>query len=214
MPKPDKVLRSRPLKELGSAVAKLKLVVLFHPKPIVVQVPAKTCVCRQPAVRGGGANTEMKQCDECYEWYHTDCIVNKELVDLFGGVLKCEWCRDKADREGYHRWRTGRNRPKRRHFRDSPRNKGVLRDGEPQVEYSAPVSWEGKVEEIKELARRAAVKKRKLEDAAQAVVDGGGHHSVDAEGMAGVRLRPVDDGLIDELVGAGLIDPDDDSDEE
>ncbi len=37
---------------------------------------------------------------------------------------------------------------------------------------------------------------------------------VDAEGMAGLELRAVDDGLIDEMVGAGVIDPDNVSDEE
>jgi hypothetical protein len=34
----------------------------------------------------------------------------------------------------------------------------------------------------------------------------GGHHLVDAEGMAGLELRPVDDGVIDEMVGAGIVD--------
>ena len=65
---------------------------------------------------------------------------------------------------------------------------------------------EGKVEEVQELARRAEVKKRKLMDTAQELVDGGGHHAVDAEGMTGLELRPVDDGLVDELLGAGMID--------
>ena len=74
------------------------------------------------------------------------------------------------------------------------------------MQYSAPVSWQGKVEEVQEFARRAAVKKRKLMDSAQELVDGGGHHVVDAEGMAGLELRPVDDGLVDELLGAGMID--------
>ena len=36
----------------------------------------------------------------------------------------------------------------------------------------------------------------------------GGHHLADAEGMAGLELRPVDDGVIDEMVGAGLVDED------
>lgn len=34
----------------------------------------------------------------------------------------------------------------------------------------------------------------------------GGHHLVDAEGMAGLELRPVDEGIIDEMVGAGIVD--------
>ena len=53
MPKPDKVLRFRPLVEVEAAVAKLKKVVLFHPKPIVVEEPAKMCVCRKPPRKKG-----------------------------------------------------------------------------------------------------------------------------------------------------------------
>lgn len=45
MPKPDKVLRFRPLKEVEEAVAKLKRVVLFHPNPIVEELQAKYCIC-------------------------------------------------------------------------------------------------------------------------------------------------------------------------
>jgi len=29
---------------------------------------------------------------------------------------------------------------------------------------------------------------------------------VDTEGIAGLEMRPVDDGLVDELVGAGVVD--------
>lgn len=30
---------------------------------------------------------------------------------------------------------------------------------------------------------------------------------VDAEGLHGLEARPVDDALIDEMVGAGIVDP-------
>ncbi len=214
MPKPDKVLRFRPLVEVEAAVAKLKKVVLFHPKPIVVQEPAKMCVCRKPPRKKGKKTTAMTQCDECYEWFHNDCAGIADDQDLRGVEWKCEWCEDKEDREGYHRWREGRKRPKKRHFRDMPKNQGIAKDAESPMQHSAPVSWEGKVEQIKELARRAAVKKRKLMDSAQELVDGGGHHEVDAEGMAGLELRAVDDGLIDELIGAGMIDLSSDDEED
>ena len=72
--------------------------------------------------------------------------------------------------------------------------------------YSAPPSWDGKVKEVKELARRSAIKKRKLTEAVEQLVAEGGHHVVDAEGAAGLEMRPVDDGLVDELVGAGVVD--------
>ncbi len=48
--------------------------------------------------------------------------------------------------------------------------------------------------------------KRKLTEAVEQLVAEGGHHLVDAEGMAGLELRPVDDGAIDEMVGAGIVD--------
>jgi hypothetical protein len=44
MPKPDKVLRFRLLKEVPRALSKLKRVLLFHPKPIVEELPAKYCI--------------------------------------------------------------------------------------------------------------------------------------------------------------------------
>jgi hypothetical protein len=74
------------------------------------------------------------------------------------------------------------------------------------VRYSASPSWDGKVEQVKELARRAAIKKRKLTEAVEKLVDEGGHHLVDAEGMAGLELRPVNDGMIDEVLQAGLVE--------
>ena len=64
------------------------------------------------------------------------------------------------------------------------------------------------MEEVKEVARRAAIRKRKLTEAVEHLVAERGHHLVDAEGMAGLELRPVDDGLVDEMVGAEMVDPD------
>ena len=104
MPKPDKVLRFRPLVEVQAAVARLKKVVLFHPKPIVVQEPAKMCVCAEsPPRKGGKKSTAMTQCDACYEWFHNDCAGIADDRDLRGDEWKCEWCLDPADREDFQR---------------------------------------------------------------------------------------------------------------
>jgi hypothetical protein len=46
-------------------------------------------------------------------------------------------------------------------------------------------------------------KKRKLEEAAQSIVDVGGHHTVDMQGMSGLSARPVTDELVDELIQIG-----------
>ena len=109
------------------------------------------------------------------------------------------------DKEGYQRWKSGRKKAKKRHRKDVPKLNGAILGGDPAVRYSAPPSWEGKVKQVKELARRAAIKKRKLTEAVEQLVDEGGHHLVDAEGMAGLELRPVNDGMIDEVLEAGLV---------
>jgi hypothetical protein len=68
-------------------------------------------------------------------------------------------------------------------------------------------SWEEKWPKSK-------IKKRKLKEAVHVLVDEGGHRVMDEEGMAGLEVRGVDDGLVDEMVGAGLVDPDQMSDED
>jgi hypothetical protein len=197
MPKPDKVLRFRPLKEVPRALSKLKRVLLFHPKPIVEELPAQYCVCKKGERKKGKGSTEMIQCD---------CAGLKDDADVGGKEWKCEWCLDPIDKQGYQRWREGRKKAKRRHQRDMPRLNGAVLGGDPPSRYSAPPTWEGKVAQVQELARRAAVKKRKLTEAVEQLVAEGGHHLVDAEGTAGLELRPVDDGVIDEMVGAGIVD--------
>ena len=112
MPEPDKVLRSRPLVEVQAANAKLKKVVLFHPKPIVVQESAKMCVCRKPVRKGGKKTAAMTQCHECFEWFYNDCAGITDDRDLRGDKWKCEWCLDEVDREGFQRWRKDRKKTK------------------------------------------------------------------------------------------------------
>jgi len=216
MPKPDKVLRNRPLKEVPAALAQLKRVVLFHSRPIVQQVPTKYCVCRKGDTLPGETQTKMIQCAHCLDWFHFKCLGFSNDKDVADDIMKCEWCKSEVDRLGYQRWRLGRKIPKRRHFQDTPRNLGCTPGGDLPPQYSAPTSWEGKVAEIQEQARRAAIKKRKLQEAVEKLIDEGGHHLVDAEGMAGLELRSIDDALVDDFVVAGLVDPeeaDDDDDE-
>ena len=205
MAKPDKVLRFRPLKEVPEAVAKLKRVVLIHPKPIVEELKAKFCICGKGERKMGKKSKVMIQCEECWEWYHSDCVGVADASVVQNDDWKCEWCKSDIDKEGYQRWKSGRKKAKKRHRKDIPKLNGAILGGDPAVRYSAPPSWEGKVEQVKELARRAAIKKRKLTEAVEKLVDEGGHHLVDAEGMAGLELRPVNDGMIDEVLEAGLV---------
>lgn len=213
MPKPDKALRTRPLKEVELYLKQLKHVVLVHPDPIVLEMPTKMCVCGKGERKRGRKDSRMIQCDECLEWFHWDCASVGDDFDAEACDWKCEWCHNGADEKGFMRWKSGRKKAKLRHVNDTPKARGVQVGDGVVKSYSAPPSWEGKVEEVKELSRRLAVKKRKLRVAVQELVDGGGHHVVDAEGAHGVELRAVDDGLVDEMVGAGLVDPDNMSDE-
>jgi hypothetical protein len=101
----------------------------------------------------------------------------------------------KVDEKSEEKTSQGHSEAERRYF-----------GGNSKARYSAPPSWDGKVEQVKELARRVAIKKRKLTEAVEKLVDEGGHHLIDAEGMAGLELRPVNDGMIDEVLQAGLVE--------
>lgn len=209
MAKPDQVLRHRPLMEVETALERLKRVVLFHPDPVSVAIDAKYCVCRQGAHRANAVLNHMIQCDSCLDWFHFDCVGLIGSPEDQPDDWKCEWCCDTIDREGFQRWRTNRKLPRKRHFNDTPRARGLLQGGELPQEYSNPPSWEGKVLQVKEIARRKAVKKRNLDGAAQALLDGGGQHLMDAERVAGIERRAVSDAFVDDLVAVNVLDPDD-----
>ena len=113
MPKPDKVLRFRPLKEVPEALAKLKRVVLIHPKPIVEELKAKFCICGKGERKMGKKSKDMIQCDECWEWYHSDCVGVADVAAVQNDDWKCEWCKSDIDKEGYQRWKVdGKKRRK------------------------------------------------------------------------------------------------------
>lgn len=187
-------------------MAKLKRVVLIHPKPIVEELKAKFCVCGKGERKRGDKSMDMIQCDECWEWFHSDCAGVEDFAAAQNDDWKCEWCKSDVDKEGYQRWKSERKKAKKRHCKDVPKLNGAVLGGDHAVRYSAPPSWDGKVEQVQEFARRAQIKKRKLTEAVEKLVDEGGHHLVDAEGMAGLELRPVNDGMIDEVLQAGLIE--------
>lgn len=208
MPKPDFALRTRPLKEVEPALKKLKRVVLFHPDEIVLELPAKFCICGKGERKKGPKTKKMIQCDTCWEWFHYDCAGLKDDFEAGDDDWQCNWCENGADDQGNERWTFNRKKAKVRHRNDHPRLHGAVLGGDGPKTYSSPPSWEGKVAEVQEISRRKTIKKRKLKDLVEQRVDEGGHHMVDAEGSNGLEARPVDDALIDEMVGAGIVDPD------
>ena len=126
MAKPDKVLRFRPLKEVPEAVAKLKRVVLIHPKPIVEELKAKFCICGKGERKMGKKSKVMIQCEECWEWYHSDCVGVADASVVQNDDWKCEWCKSDIDKEGYQRWKSGRKKAKKRHRKDIPKLNGAI----------------------------------------------------------------------------------------
>ena len=96
MPKPDKMLRVRPLKELEAAVSKLKRVVLFHPDPIAELQPAQYCICRKNEKKGGTVVLSMIQCEKCWEWFHFVCVGIEDGADTAAMVYTCGWCKSKV----------------------------------------------------------------------------------------------------------------------
>ena len=201
MPKPDKVLRFRPLKEVKSALAKLKRVALFHPKPLDEKLPPEYCYCKKGERQTGNKSKSMVQCVGCWEWFHYDCCKIPEGTDLQNVQWKCGWCLEQPDKNGKHRWvPPGFKKGKLRHWKDVPRLKGGVYGGDPPQRYSSPLSWDGKVAEVQELSRRAAIKKKKLTEVVEKLVEEGGHHFVDAEGMVGLESRPVTEAMIDEVI--------------
>jgi hypothetical protein len=207
MPKPDFALRTRPLQEVEDAIKQLRNVILFHPDKISTLLTSIYCVCRRRADHFGANNKGMIQCTKCFEWFHIECIAEEDIPEEGDEKHNCEYCRRDTDVEGYQRWYSDRKNPKKRHLNDRPISNGVQLGQDLPPRYSSPKDWEGKVKETKEMSRRKAVKKRKLEEAAQNIVDAGGHHTVDMQGMNGLSARPVTDELVDELIQIGDVDP-------
>ena len=161
----------------------------------------------------------MIECGKCEEWYHPPCIVAtvpKGFEAKEDVPFTCHFCETEADKKGFQRWKKGRKQPKKRHLNDRPIARKDQPGGELPPSYSAPPTWEGKVAETRERAQRAAVEKKNLEAAVQEIIDGGGHHMVDRQGLNG--LEPLENnGLIqDDLLFNQEVhlEDDDDGDED
>jgi hypothetical protein len=220
MPKPDQVLRKRPLVEVAKLVETLKRVVLFHASTIATEKPFKMCICNKPPRKEGqrgvidGVSVELTldslNCDDCWLWCHRDCVgvSEAEFARIRDNNEKwlCHYCRGAIDKEGYQRWDYHRGKAKKRHINDTPRARGENPDEEREKVWSGPVTRDQKTAEIQEISRRNGIKKRKLKDMVAEAVDKGQHHLTDAEGMAGLENRGVDDAMIEDAIEAGLID--------
>jgi hypothetical protein len=158
----------------------------------------------QRGAQGGKKTKVMTQCDSCFEWTIMTAQISPTTLMLkimIGSANIAEIHRiEKGIRDG----RQDGKKPKKRYFKDTPKAQGAEFGGPALVQFSAPRAWDGKVEETKERSRRNSIKKRKLQEAVEVMIDTREHHLVDAEGMAGLEARPMGDALIDEMVVAGI----------
>ncbi len=113
------------------------------------ELPAQYCICKKGERKKGKGSTEMIQCEGCWDWFHFDCVDIKDGAHVGGEEWSCEWCLDPIDKQGYQRWRSNRDRPKRRHQRDMSRLNGAVLDQDKPLRYSAPPTWDGKVAEAR-----------------------------------------------------------------
>ncbi len=94
-----------------------------------------------------------------------------------------------------------------RHIKDSPRARGVGPDDDDLLEVG-PKTWQDVVELAKAGGRAINLEMQANKRKAQKIVKEGGHHVVDEMTAVGLQLREVDDELIDDLLGQGLLDED------
>jgi hypothetical protein len=93
--------------------------------------------------------------------------------------------------------------------KDTPRARGVGPD-EDDVQEVGPRSWQDVVDIAKAGGRAINLEMQANKRKAQKIVKEGGHHVVDEMTAVGLQLREVDDELIDDLLGQGLLDEDED----
>ena len=215
MKKPDKMLRHHGLKELEVHVKTLQRVLLFHPEDLVQELPPKYCICNKEKPAKMSENCFDVQCGKCYEWFHSDCVPFPKKFDKERDEFTCDWCARDPDAKGFQRWTYKRKLPKKRHLNDRPIAKGAKAGGEVPVRYTCPPLWADIKVMVREQARRIAVEKNKLKEQAQEIIEGGGHHLVDTQGMEGLEPADNDDALVDQLLEDGIMElEDEDSDDE
>ena len=213
--KPDVELRKHPLSEVAKVSAELTGRILFHTEPFRVKVDRQRCICRAKS------NNKMVLCELCDEWFHFTCVDMTEEEAQDAKDWKCGYCAGGPPKDGKQSWVLARKQVSKRArpaIRDrlvseTPKARGIKPHGDDKIEMG-PGSWD----EIVQMAREGGAKINQLErrraEKAAKLVEGGGHHLVDAMAAGGLAARGVDGTLVDELVHLQLIDEPEDVEEE
>ncbi len=207
--KPDVELRKHPLQKVLEATGAVTNQILFHPEKLRHWEKRRRCFCR--------AKSELKMmlCETCWQWYHYGCVGLSAQEASKAAGWKCGYCLGKPGADEMCTWKLKIPQGKRkrekvasdRHIKDSPRARGVGPDDDDMLEVG-PRTWQDVVELAKAGGRAINLEMQANKRKAQKIVKEGGHHVVDEMTAAGLQLREVDDELIDDLLGQGLLDED------
>jgi hypothetical protein len=161
----------------------------------------------------------MLLCERCDEWYHYDCIGISNEEAAAEVDWDCGYCRSPPDADGYRAWslavpQGNRKRPKiapPRSDATTPKARGIQPLGDDLV-YEGPKTWADCQALAREGGRKINLAEAQYKKKAMRIVKEGGHHIIDEMSLGGVQARGVDSALVDDLVGHGLLELDDDQD--
>jgi hypothetical protein len=207
--KPDVELRKHPLQKVLEATDTVTNQILFHPEKLRHWEKRRRCFCKVKS------EEKMMLCETCWQWYHFGCVGLSAQEASQAVDWKCGYCLGKPVADGMCSWKLdipqgNRKRKKvapERHIKNSPRARGVSPDDDDLLEVG-PTTWQDVIELAKAGGRAINLEMQANKRKAQKIVKEGGHHVVDEMTAAGLQLREVDDELIDDLLGQGLLDED------
>lgn len=205
MPKPDLVLRNFPLQKVLSCLEKVTEHVALHPDDFWLAAPRQACFC------GKKSTLKMTKCHDCDEWFHHKCtgLTEEQATQLDG--WKCGYCSDRPDDNGNCQWTRPIPKPKRgaapvppvRNVNSTPRARGLNTDADATLD-----SWGEIVAFCGESGQKLNLEMMQNRKKAAELVKSAGHHVGDEMSAGGLATRVVDDRLVDEFVGIGLIESD------
>ena len=157
----------------------------------------------------------MVLCDGCNEWFHFDCVGITAEAAQGDDNWRCGYCRGQLGPDGKRVWNLPVPQGKRKRQKvaptrsdaDTPKQRGV--NPENNEELVGPASWEDIVSLAREGGRKINEKEAKLKRRAAVLVKEGGHHVVDEMALGGVAARGVDNILVDDFLGLGMLEDDD-----
>jgi hypothetical protein len=180
--------------------------VVLHPDDFWTKAGRLTCFCRKKS------NGQMTKCGECFEWYHHKCTGLSEVQAKGMDDWKCGYCAGTPDKDGNCKWIYEIPKPKRgvapvadvRNISRTPRLMSEDTDAAAEL-----TSWADVIEYCRKSGKQLNLIMMKNRALAAKLVKEAGHHVGDEMSGGGLATRAVDDRLVDEFVGEGILDFDD-----